>query len=213
MAIAEQSLLGCGRPIDQVWEHVDEPPDEHEAHCPDCQRARRSLAKLDEATSALRSSDENDPDLAPPPIMKKSIMELARAEVRRGQRLPLLPPARADLPPELSISEQAVASVVRFAADGLAGLHARRCTVRLDRSSPAEPEPSEPELIEPELIEKASARPAVRVVIDLGVALSSSSPLLEITQTLRSRIRDVVPHDTGMGVSKVNITVEDLFDV
>lgn len=203
MAIAEQSLLGCGRPIDQVWEHVDEPPDEHEAHCPDCQQARRSLARLDEATSALRSSDENDPDLAPPPIMKKSIMELARAEVRRGQRLPLLPPARADLPPELSISEQAVASVVRYAADGLAGLHARRCTVRLDQSSLADPQP----------IDEESTRPTVRVVVDLGVALSSSSPLLEITETLRSRIRDVVSHDTGMGVSKVNITVEDLFDV
>lgn len=186
--VAEESTLGCGRPIDQVWEHIEDPPDEHERTCPDCRQARRNLAELDRATSELRLADETDPEFAPPPSIKVSIMELARAEVRRGARLPLRPPAREDLPAELTISEQAVAGVVRHAADQLSGVHARRCQVR----------PQSPELT---------------LVIELGVALSSSVPILATIDRLRSAVRSGVQTEVGMDVGKIDVSVEDLFDV
>lgn len=200
MAIEEQSLLACGRPIDQVWEHIEDSPDAHEASCRDCQQARRSLAELDEVASSLRLDDETDPDLAPPPSIKTSIMELAKAEVRRGWRLPLRLPALNDLPAELTISEQTVAGVVRFAADRISGLHARRCKVSLERSSPTDPR-------------IVAGDATVRVVIDLGVALSARVQILEATQALRDRVRAAVLADTGMSVEKINVSVEDLFDV
>lgn len=200
MAIKEQSLLACGRPIDQVWAQIEDRPDAHEASCPECQQARRSLAELEKATSSLRLDDEDDPDLAPPPSIKDSIMELARAEVRRGSRLPLRIPVRDDLPPELTISEQTVAGVVRAAADRIPGLHARRCKVSLDRSS----------LSEPTILD---GRPTVRLVIDIGLALSAKTQIREATGTLRDSVRTAVQADIGMSVDKVNIRVEDLFDV
>lgn len=199
MAIEEQALLTCGRPIDQVWEHIEDPPDGHESRCSDCQQARQSLAELNEATSSLRLDDESDPDLAPPPSIKASIMDLARAEVRRGSRLPLRLPAFADLPVELTISEQTVAGVVRFAADRIAGLHARRCKVRLDQSGRSDP--------------GLDGDSTVRVVIDLGVALSAEIQIIETTQVLRDSVRAAVLADTGMSVEKINVSVEDLFDV
>ena len=200
MAIEEQSLLACGRPIDQVWEHIEDAPDAHEAGCPDCQQARRSLAELDEATSSLRLHDESDPDLAPPPGIKVSIMDLAKAEVRRGSRLPLRPPTHDDLPAELTISEQTVAGVVRFAADRISGLHARRCKVSVDRAS----------LTDPKILEDSAT---VRVVIDLGVALSVELQILEATRVLRESVRAAVLADTGMSVETINVSIEDLFDV
>ncbi len=199
MAIEEQSLLACGRPIDQVWEHIEDPPDEHEATCPECQQARRNLVELDRATSELRSADEADPEFAPPPSIKSSIMELARAEVRRGSRLPLRPPARDDLPPELTISEQAVAGVVRHAADQLSGVHARRCRVRARH----------PESTAGDVTDSATA---VSLVVELGVALSSSVPILATIDRLRAGVEAAVRAEIGMGVEKINVSVEDLFD-
>ena len=200
MAVDEQSLLACGRPIDQVWEHIEDPPDAHEVSCSDCRQARRSLAELDEASSSLRLHDEADPDLAPPPSIKVSIMDLAKTEVRRGSRLPLRLPALDDLPPELTISEQTVAGVVRFAADRISGLHARRCKVSVDRTSPTDPR----------IVDNNATVP---VVIDLGVAVSAQIQILETTQALRDSVRAAVLADTGMSAEKINVSIEDLFDV
>lgn len=188
----DEARLGCGRPIDDLWARIEEPPDEHERSCPDCQAARASLGRLEEAARDLRTSDERDPGMQPSDRAKASIMELARAEVRRGQMLPL----RQTTPPEspdLAISEQSVATLVRRTADGIPGVMARRCRVRT---------------VEP--AHHADGRSRVRV--ELSTALSARTRMASLAADLRQRVRTSVREQTGLDVVAVDITVEDVFD-
>ena len=55
----------------------------------------------------------------------------ARAEVRRGRRLPLDEPVADGTVSDLSVSEQTVAAAVRRAGDAVPGVEVRRCRVEL----------------------------------------------------------------------------------
>ncbi|GAA5060107.1 anti-sigma factor family protein [Nocardia callitridis] len=116
--------LPCGREIEQVWDRLDAVEaglgDEHENTCPHCAAARDSLRALRAATEEL--IDEPEPT---PPDLVGRIMSAVRAESRRGRSVEL----PTDQPGTVDISEQAVAAVVRYAADTVAGVRARRCRV------------------------------------------------------------------------------------
>ncbi|AFU00739.1 hypothetical protein [Nocardia brasiliensis] len=118
-------LLPCGREIEQVWDRLDTVEaglgDEHDDTCPHCASARDSLLALRAATKELI----DEPDPAPPDLTGR-IMSAVRAEARRGRTLSL-PTA---MPGVVEVSEQAVAAVLRYAADSVPGVRARHCRVR-----------------------------------------------------------------------------------
>ncbi|MET9486449.1 Asp23/Gls24 family envelope stress response protein [Nocardia sp. NPDC006630] len=120
----EDYLLPCGRGLERVWERLDSVQngggDAHEATCVHCRTARDSLLGLRTATQEL--IDEPDP---PPSDLVERIMSAVRAELRRGQALGL-PTPHAGM---VAVSEQAAAVVLRFAADSVPGVRARRCRI------------------------------------------------------------------------------------
>ncbi|MBB4687438.1 Asp23/Gls24 family envelope stress response protein [Amycolatopsis jiangsuensis] len=125
MAVNQDYELPCGRELETVWARLDEVgtghADEHELTCPHCGTARASLLALREATQELVA----EPDPAPPDLVGR-IMSAVRAEVRRGQMLDLGTPEAGGV----EVSEQAVAVVLRYAADAAGDVRARRVRVR-----------------------------------------------------------------------------------
>ncbi|WP_204249182.1 anti-sigma factor family protein [Nocardia arizonensis] len=117
--------LPCGREVEQVWDRLDAVDaglgDEHETSCPHCAAARDSLRALRAATAEL--IDEPEPT---PPDLVGRIMSAVRAEARRGRALEVPTPR----PGAVEVSEQAVAAVLRYAADTVSGVRARHCAVR-----------------------------------------------------------------------------------
>ncbi len=127
MALEDIPRLGCGRSIDRIWATIDRPPTAHEEHCEQCQTARTRLQRLGEATRSLRESDLHDPALKPRPGIENAIMDVARAEVRRGSRILL----RSADNGTTEISEQALSSLIRVAAAAIPGVHSRRCRIEI----------------------------------------------------------------------------------
>lgn len=201
MAVDEERLA-CGRLVDQVWQGIDLPPDEHEASCPDCADARERLGVLSRATRDLAESDRNDPDMSPASRVTANILEVARAEVRRGQLLPLRQDQNRVADESLRISEQAIAAIVRATADTMAGLHARRC-----RISVAEGERHGP-------LESVTVRrwqPA-RVLVRLSVSMSASAVIPELIDELRRRVISRIDGEVGVEVDRIDVVVEDVHD-
>lgn len=206
MALEDDPRLGCGRSIDQVWTTIDQPPDAHEQQCEQCQAARARLGMLREATRSLRESDLRDPALRPRPGVTEAIMGVARAEVRRGRRIPL----HSDQNGTTEISEQALSSLVRSAAAAVPGIHPRRCRIET-RPAPTTPDgqgtpddgggPS-----------AATADAGPRLVIELRVAAASGIDIPRTAETLRDEIGNAIPALVGIGAGTINITVEDLYD-
>lgn len=182
--------LGCGRSIDDVWARIDRPLDGHERECGDCQRARQSLARLRLATDDLKATAPQAPSLK----VKDAVMAVARAEVRRGRRLPV----RTSVAGDLQLSEQIVATVVREAADTILGVHARRCTVALDETG------------DRGVVPEAGVR---QIDVVLGVAMALGQPIPRALDDLRTVIRDEVERRLGVVTAQIDITVEDLYDV
>ena len=216
--MADDARLSCGRSIDDVWSHLDGPPDEHERSCPWCTEARARLLRLSDATTELRSAEVEDPALQPDPDFTASVMGLVRAEVRRGQAIPLDP----DDDPGLTISEQAVVSLVWEAADTVSGVRARRCRVRL---VPVDDEdegltsgvdtPSEEPVAHDQVVdgEPAGGRPpggGTLVDVDLALAVAAGTSITAATSALRSRVTERVGTAAGLRVRRVDLKVEDV---
>lgn len=206
MAVNTSTQLGCGRDIDEVWENIARPATPHERSCPFCGPARESLQELGRATSKLRAEDEEDPELQAGPLVIARILEVARSEVRRNRRLPLNKPLPGQVSEALTISEQAVAAVVRRTGDRHGGVQVRRCSVELvdDAAPAAEPLPVVDELAPREA---SDVRVALRVSIDGGVSIPS------LSSELRRAVIDVVSREVGMNVVRVDIEVEDVHGV
>lgn len=185
--------LGCGRSIDDAWSTIQQPPTAHENGCIHCRTARASLAKLAEATHTLREDDAEDASLQPQHTVKDAIMSVARAEVRRGN---LLPVYRADQG-GISISEQAITSVIWFGADALPGVRARRCRVRPALETADDPRPAG----------------TAAILVNLRIAVASGTEIPGTAEQLRQRIISMVTAHVGLNVGAVNITVEDFYDV
>lgn len=194
--------LGCGRTTEQVWDHIDSPPDTHELTCPHCQAARASLAPLATATRQLIATDRADPTLRTSPDVLSSIVSPARAEVRRGRTIPLEHPADARATRQLTVSTQAVADVIRRTSDQIPGVEARRCVIR----------PINPQTLPDGPAAQSAAIPAVEVTVDLHISVTSTVAIPHITGLLRTRARNAVARQVGIAVTTMNIGVEDIHD-
>ncbi len=179
---ADEHLLPCGRHLEDLWDHLDvaaEAADEHERTCPHCQTARSSLRALADATRAVYQ----DESLTPPPALRGRIMAAVRAEVRRGDRLQL-PPGEYG---PVDVSEQAVAVVLRFAADTVVGVRALRCRLH------------------------PTGEPAT-VRVHLSIALRyGPSTTLDLVEAVRARVAAAAAAQVGLDVDRVDIEVEDVY--
>jgi hypothetical protein len=173
--------LPCERDVEQVWERLDAVgaglADEHELTCPHCRAARESLLALREATSELVAEED-----APPPDLFGRIMSAVRAEVRRGQLLPLASPE----PGTVEVSEQAVAAVLRYAADTVDGIRARRCRIRDDGGG------------------------VVEVELTLAVKLGNATGG-EALAKVRERVTAAAAARVGLTLAKLDLLVDDIF--
>lgn len=195
MALANSTQLGCGHDIDEVWSHVDAPPNAHEIDCPDCQGARESLAALNTATQQLRDQDRNDPTLRLGSDVLTQITSLARAEVRRSNRIPLrYPPPGADAP-DLTVSQQAITTVIRRAADRNPGLEARHARVQIINSGAG-----------------SGHDQPVAVTVTLTLSVSPDQPIPDRVAALRIQLIDAVASEIGVHATTVNIHIEDIHD-
>lgn len=193
MAIDETiPRLGCGRSIDEVWATINQPPTAHEIGCALCRTARESLAKLAEAARMLRDDDAEDASLQPHHAVKDAIMNVARAEVRRGSRLPVYRSGQGGV----AISEQAITSVIWFGADALPGVRGRRCRVRPDPDTADDPRPAG----------------TAGISVDLRIAVASGTDIPGTAELLRQRIIGMITAHIGLNAGAVNITVEDFYD-
>lgn len=189
----DDSTLGCGRTVADVWERIDLPPDEHETTCPDCTDARRSLGRLAVASTDLRRQDRDDATLDPPADLLGQIMDVARAEVRRGRTLPLREPEPLS-EPTLTVSEQTVASLVRQIADRESAVEARRCAVVT-------------------LAGRTQVGAPAAMAVELRLSVASGTAIPETTARLRRAIIAEVGESVGVEVPTVELIVEDVHDV
>lgn len=204
MALDDVPRLGCGRSIDSIWAAIERPPTAHEEHCEHCRTARTRLERLSEATRALRESDLHDPALKPGPGIKDAIMDVARAEVRRGSRILL----RSADNGTTEISEQALSSLVRFAAAAIPGVHSRRCRIEIGPAAASltgEDHPSG--------TTGTATTAGPRLIVNLRVAAAPGVDIPLMAEALRHEISNAIPAGVGIGAGTVNITVEDLYDV
>ena len=178
-------LLPCGRDVETVWERLSDVEagyaDEHELTCPHCSQARAGLLAVRAATEEL-ISDEAEPSAG----LTGRIMSAVRADIRRRDLLPLA--TSQDGP--LRISEQAVAAVLRFAADGVPGVRARRCQVSA----------------------AAAANGEVALTVELGIAVSYGAFAADALDVVRERVSAAAASRIGTRVDRLDLTVTDLYD-
>jgi len=177
--------LPCERDVEQVWERLDAVgaglADEHELTCPHCRAARESLLALREATAELVAEDDV------PPALFGRIMSAVRAEVRRGSMVALPTPE----PGFVEISEQAVAAVLRYAADTVDGVRARRCRVRTGASG------------------------GVGGVVDVELTLAVSLRNVtggEALALVRERVTTAAAARVGLTLARLDLLVDDIFE-
>jgi uncharacterized alkaline shock family protein YloU len=200
--------LGCGRSIDDVWARIDLRPDPHEQTCPDCQAARHDLGDLAVATHRLIAADQADPTLRLNPTALTGIIDIARAEVRRGRRIPLERARAGAAGDELTVSEQALANLIRRTSDEIDGLEARRCTVT--------PSEHDPLTIDPPVAGARQLEPPpapAEITVDLRISVAPTVAIPALTRLLRDRVRRAVEREVGIAATMINITVEDIHHV
>jgi uncharacterized alkaline shock family protein YloU len=195
-AQGDHPRLGCGRNLDEVWASIDDAPTAHEQTCQDCRHARASLHHLAAVTASMRERDREDPDLQPGRRVREAIMMVARAEIRRGRRTPLTTTSLG----RIDISEQALTSLIRFAASTLPGVRARRCTIDTISSQGFAVASTDPVDVDD-------------VRITLQVALASAVRIPATMALLRERVGTVVQAQTSITMKQIDIVVEDLYDV
>lgn len=171
--------LPCGRSVEDVWNDVEaRRTSSHDATCEHCATARGSLHQLAEATRALLA----DP-AEPPPGLLDRIMAAVRADLRRTETLPL----PSDLGPA-DISEPAVAAVLRYATDSVAGVRARSCR-----------------------IEWADVPDAVRIRMTLSLRYGTA-PGTAVFSAVRERITTAMTGQVGLSPAVIDLEVVDVWD-
>jgi len=182
-------LLPCGRDVETVWDRLADVEagrvDEHDLTCPDCRDARASLIALREMTGELLADTAE-----PTPHLAGRILSAVRAEVRR--RHDMVPLTTAG-PGRVRISEHAVAAVLRFAADNVAGVRARRCRVRVSDTGAVEGE--------------------LMLDVELSVAVSYQSFTWRALGLVRERVTAAAATRIGPRLQRLDLIVEDLYGV
>ncbi len=186
--------LGCGRIIEDVWATIDDPPDEHEENCPDCTAARSDLADLNAATREMITADAEDPKLRTDPAALEEIIAAARAEIRRGRKIPLRRSPEDQAKGQLAISELSVIALIRRVCDDIREVEARQCRIHLEST------------------ESDVTETATQISVDLVVTVAADQPIGSLTNDLRAKIIAAVDLKIGLDVRAVNVTVEDLHD-
>jgi len=204
----DPNRLGCGRSIDDVWARVDLAPDSHEQTCPDCQASRHDLGDLATATHGVVAADKADPALRLNSSAITGILELARAEVRRGRRIPMEQPRPGAAGDELTVSEQTLANLIRRTSDEIDGLEARRSAVALSEHDPLNEGAAGPDTRQPETL----AAPA-EITVDLRISVAPTAAIPALTRLLRDRLRTAIDREVGITAAVINITVEDVHHV
>lgn len=216
MAMSERSTsrLACGRDIDEVWERIESPPDEHERGCPHCRHARSDLGNLARLTARQRDEERSDPELEPDPAILGRIMDIARAEVRRGRQLPLDEPDVETPVAELTVSEQAVSASARRAGDAVDGVQVERCEVVLvpgGGGSPAS-DGAAPAAGGVEVPGSYRASRPSTVDVTLQVSVSTAVSIPEVAREVRSNVMRRVSDEVGIHVRRIDIDVRDAHD-
>lgn len=211
MALNDTPRLPCGRPVDQVWIDFEDSPTPHEQGCVYCQAARRSLDDLTTATQTLRITDGDNPDLQMSTSITANVMHIARAEVRRARRIPLDQPRPGATPDvSLTISEQAIATVIRHIADTTTeGAEARHCRINVDLTAPN----TTSSTLDANNADEDGADVATPLQIELTVSLPIGSSLRIAADRLRMAIAQGVSDQLGLTPSRIDIVVEDLHDL
>ncbi|MBF6351604.1 MULTISPECIES: Asp23/Gls24 family envelope stress response protein [Nocardia] len=178
--------LPCGRELEQVWERLDAVesgrPDAHEAVCPHCRAARESLLALRAATRELVAEPE-----PPPPGLTGRIMSAVRSEMRRGRTVDLPDTG----PGSVEISAQAVAAVLRYAADSVPGVRARRCRIRQAGADDGAPR---------------------TVDVEMSIALPAGGPPVgDVLPAVRARIAAALPDHIGVELRRLDVHIADLY--
>lgn len=174
MAVNQAYLLPCGRDVEDVWAHLDG-GDDHDRTCPHCQSTRQSLSVLRGLTKELAEEDT-----APSRDLTGRIMAAVRAEIRRHE---LLGP-----PDGVRVSAQAVAAVLRFAADGVPGVRARRCRVT--------DAPGDDRAIE----------------VTLTIAVEFGLFALAALDEVRDRVATAAEAQVGVRLASLDLSVDDLYE-
>ena len=229
MAVNQATRLGCGRDVDDVWDHIDQPPDEHEQACPYCTKARSDLAELSAATRQLAAADREDSALRVPDGMLSDVLTIARTEVRRGRTIPLQRrvPARhlsagdegysehdgdfsgGDLASDLTVSEQLIATVVREVCDRNPDVEVRR--VRIEATATPTAAADAP-AIPPTEAPTGAIEPA-DLFVELQATVRPNVAIPGLLDDLRRTIQSAVVNQIGTTVSRIDIDVVDLIDV
>ncbi|WP_327685674.1 Asp23/Gls24 family envelope stress response protein [Streptomyces sp. NBC_00467] len=179
---AQGSTLPCGRDIETVWERPSprggDESDGHDPACEYCAAARESLAVLREVTGELAAEE-----IHPPGGVTARIMSAVRAE--RGRHHMLLLPSTE--PGDVRVSEQAVAAVLRSAADSVDGVRARHCRITATETVGA-------------------------VRVELTIAVGYRGFHSDAIEDVRERVRAAAAARVGVSLVHVDLTVEDLYD-
>ncbi len=169
--------LPCGRLVEDVYDDLEAGRPGPHPGCEHCTTARRSLEKLAEATRQIFA----DPAVPPPGLLER-VMTAVRAEVRRGDVLPL----PAELGPA-DVSEQAVAVVLRYVADTVTGVRARSCRVEID----------------------PDRAHTVRIRMTLALRYRSAAELLA---EVRRRVTAAMSGQIGLDTAAVDLELVDVWD-
>nr|WP_042190694.1 hypothetical protein [Kibdelosporangium sp. MJ126-NF4]CEL19521.1 hypothetical protein [Kibdelosporangium sp. MJ126-NF4]CTQ94679.1 hypothetical protein [Kibdelosporangium sp. MJ126-NF4] len=175
-------MLPCGRDVETVWDRLTTvdagDADEHDLSCPHCTATRDSLRALRSAVDEMATEE-----VEPPTDLVGRIMSAVRADARRRDMVPL--PSQE--PNEARISAQAIASVLRFAADTVEGVRARGCKVHQSDA--------------PDSIE-----------VELSIAVSYRGLAAGAYDLVRERVTSAVSARIGVRLDKLDIVVADVFD-
>lgn len=178
-------LLACGRDAADVWDHaVNGTLDEHARTCPHCRSAAADALGLDDVVHRLAA----ERPVPPPSVLDAvlgSVRDLVAAELRPQDLIPLDSPAGP-----ARLARPAAARVLRHLVDGMDGMRARSCRV--------EPEPAESTV--------TAVGVTITVTARFGVDLAS------VTARVRQMVVAAAEQTLGVPVSRVDITVEDLWD-
>lgn len=196
MEIANEPLLGCGRSLDSIWEALEFGPDAHQKECPYCQEAWLHASSVEEATRELRDSDVEDTTLSLDSNFTRKVMDIARAEIRRGRKIPILEGPAGNV----TVSEQTLTALVRSALEDMPEVHARRCRIDISMREPSAAG------------ENTVLRTGETMKIDLRVATLSTVEIRQTAEKARQLITQKLMGSLGTRIDAVNITVEDIFN-
>jgi uncharacterized alkaline shock family protein YloU len=197
---AEGYQLPCGRDVETVWERLDEVDagraDAHELDCQHCRAARESLRMLRAVTGLLVTEDD-----VPSPGLTRRIMSAVRAEARRGEMV-ALPTAE---PGAARVSERAIAAVLRFAADSVPGVRARRCQVRTVSDNAASDDNAAHGL------DADIDADEVGIEVAISIAVSYQQFVGGALDLVRERVAAAATGQIGVWLRRIDLTVEDVY--